>query len=170
MQTREIKLYSLSYLQLKTYLVVFAFLVGNIALPQLCHLVPGGGLKLLPIYFFTLIGSYKYGWRVGLLTAVLSPIINNLLFGMPPVAMLPMILAKSVILALVAGFASAKVRRQNLLTFLAIVLVYQVLGTVAEWAMVKDFYVAVQDFRLGIPGMALQVIGGYCFVKYLMYK
>ena len=64
---------------------------GNIVLPQLCHLVPQG-LILLPIYFFTLIGAYKYGWQVGLLTAVLSPLANHLLFGMPPAPMLAPIL------------------------------------------------------------------------------
>jgi hypothetical protein len=31
--------------------------------------------------------------------------------------------------------------------------------------MVQDFYVAIQDFRLGLPGMALQVIGGYLILK-----
>lgn len=49
------KLYSLSFSNVKTYLFVFLFVAGNIALPQLCHLVPMGGPTLLPIYFFTLI-------------------------------------------------------------------------------------------------------------------
>ena len=63
------KLYSLSFSNVKTYLFVFLFVAGNIALPQLCHLVPMGGPTLLPIYFFTLIAAYKFGFRVGLLTA-----------------------------------------------------------------------------------------------------
>lgn len=82
MQTTSVKLYSLNYRQAVTYGAALLFVAGNIAMPQLCHLVPQGGLILLPIYFFTLIGAYKYGWRVGLLTAVLSPLANNLLFGM----------------------------------------------------------------------------------------
>ena len=70
MQTTSIKLYALSFSQAKTYFVAALFILGNIVLPQLCHLIPQGGMILLPIYFFTLIGAYKYGWRVGLLTAV----------------------------------------------------------------------------------------------------
>ena len=66
------KLYSLSFSNVKTYLFAFLFVAGNIALPQLCHLVPMGGQTLLPIYFFTLIAAYKFGFRVGLLTALLS--------------------------------------------------------------------------------------------------
>ena len=73
MRTTTVKLYSLEYNQLRTYLAVTLFVAGNIILPQLCHLVPQGGIRWLPIYFFTLVGAYKYGWRVGLLTAVLSP-------------------------------------------------------------------------------------------------
>lgn len=61
------KLYSLPFGNVKTYLFVLLFVAGNIALPQLCHLVPAGGPTLLPIYFFTLIAAYKYGFKVGLL-------------------------------------------------------------------------------------------------------
>jgi len=31
-------------------------------------------------------------------------------------------------------------------------------------------YKTVQDFRIGIPGMCLQVLGGYLFIKYLICK
>ena len=65
-----LRLYSLEYRQAKTYMVALLFVIGNIALPQICHTVHLGGPTWLPIYFFTLIGAYKYGWRVGLLTAV----------------------------------------------------------------------------------------------------
>lgn len=42
MQTVDLKLYTLSYSQTKTYLVVAAFVVGNIIFPQICHLIPQG--------------------------------------------------------------------------------------------------------------------------------
>ena len=51
MQT-TVKLYSLSYSNVKTYMVAALFIAGNIILPQLCHLIPQGGMILLPIYFF----------------------------------------------------------------------------------------------------------------------
>ena len=99
METKTVKLYSLDYSNAKTYLMAALFIAGNMALPQLFHLIPQGGITWLPIYFFTLIGAYKFGWKVGLLTAVLSPVINSLLFGMPLPAVLPAILLKSVLLA-----------------------------------------------------------------------
>ncbi|MGM9862027.1 MAG: ECF transporter S component, partial [Muribaculaceae bacterium] len=77
------KLYSLPYTQAQTYVAAGLFVIGNILLPQLFHLMPDGGKIWLPIYFFTLVGAYKYGWRVGPLTALLSPLVNSWLFGMP---------------------------------------------------------------------------------------
>ncbi len=78
------KLYTLNLTNTKTYLFAAIFIVGNLLLPQLAHLVPQGGFIFLPIYFFTLIAAYKYGIHVGLLTAILSPLANSLLFGMHP--------------------------------------------------------------------------------------
>lgn len=163
--TANVKLYSLTYRQAKTYIFALLFICGNIVLPQLCHLIPGGGLTWLPIYFFTLIAAYKYGIRVGLLTAVLSPLINNLLFGMPSMAILPLILSKSILLAIIASIAAYRSKSVTILAVLLVVLAYQLLGTVVEWFIVKDFYLAIQDFRIGIPGMLIQILGGYTILK-----
>ena len=163
-----VKLYSLDYNNVKTYLTALLFVAGNMILPQIFHLVPQGGITWLPIYFFTLVAAYKYGWKVGLLTVVLSPVINSLFFGMPAFGLLPVILLKSVLLAMAAGFAAYRFQRVSLLVLLGVVLFYQVLGTLGEWAIEGSFFVAVQDFRIGLPGMALQVIGGYLFVKHLI--
>lgn len=170
MQAASVKLYSLSYSEVRTYLAAVLFVLGNIALPQLAHLVPQGGLTWLPIYFFTLVGAYKYGWRVGLLTAVLSPVVNSLLFGMPAAAVLPAILFKSVLLALAAGFVAQRFRKVSVALLLGVVLFYQVVGTLGEWAMCGSLSLASQDFRIGIPGMALQVLGGYLFIRYVIRK
>ena len=67
MESTTVKLYSLNYGNVRTYLAASLFIVGNILFPQFFHLIPQGGITWLPIYFFTLIGAYKYGWKVGLL-------------------------------------------------------------------------------------------------------
>lgn len=159
------KLYSLNYSNVKTYLFASLFVAGNIALPQLCHLTPYGGPTLLPIYFFTLIAAYKYGFRVGLLTAILSPVINHLLFAMPSEAVLPAILIKSTLLAGASALIAQKMKSVSLLAILGVVLSYQIIGTAFEWALVGDFYLAAQDFRMGIPGMLIQWFGGYALLK-----
>lgn len=163
----SVKYYSFGYGNVRTYLFATAFIVGNILLPQLCHLVSFGGVIWLPIYFFTLIGAYKYGWRVGALTAVLSPLLNSWLFGMPGAAVLPAIMAKSLLLVAGAAWAAHQYRKVSIGLLLAVVLFYQIAGTLVEWLLVKDFLIAMQDFRIGLPGMAFQVIGGYFVLKFL---
>ena len=157
----------MEYKNAATYWIAALFVIGNIALPQLCHLVPSGGPMLLPIYFFTLVAAYKYGWKVGVLTAVASPLVNSALFAMPASAVLPAILTKSLLLAAAAGFAARKFRRVSLLLLLGVVLFYQVIGSAAEWALTGSLTAALQDFRIGIPGMLLQIFGGYLFIKHL---
>ena len=170
MQTANEKLYALSYAESRTYWIAALFVLGNIALPQLCHTLHMGGPTWLPIYFFTLVGAYKYGWRAGLLTAVASPAANALLFGMPAAALLPAIVLKSVVLALTAGWCAARFRRASLLLLGAVVMAYQTLGTLGEWALVGDLRTALQDFRLGLPGMLLQVFGGWALINHVIRK
>ena len=159
-------LYDLQFSESRTWLVAALMSVGNILLPQLCHLVPQGGLILLPIYFFTLIGAYKYGLRAGLLIAVTSPLVNHLLFGMPPASMLPVILVKGSLLALAASLIAVRLGRVSFLGVVMAVVAYQTLGMLAEWAVTGSSVAALQDVRLGFPGLLLQVFGGWSLLRF----
>jgi len=160
----------LSYRDSRAYMAAALFVAGNIVLPQLCHLVPQGGLVWLPIYFFTLVAAYKFGLTAGLLTAVASPVANSLLFGMPAAVMLPIILVKSVLLALAASFVASKVRGVALWAVALAVVAYQAVGTMAEWGMTGSLTAALQDIRLGWPGILVQIFGGYVVMKYLKVR
>lgn len=149
----------------RTYLFSLIFVTGNLLLPQITHLIPKGGLIFLPIYFFTLIASYKFGLKVGLLTAILSPLLNHFLFGMPPAFVLPAILVKSTLLAIIASFIANRFQKISILYILVVVLAYQILGSMAEWAITQSFENAIQDFKIGIPGMLIQIVGGWIILK-----
>lgn len=138
----------------RTYLFATLFTAGNIALPQLCHLVPQGGLLFQPIYLFTLIAACRWGWRVALLTALVSPLLNTLWFGMPSVAMLPVVLLKSVVLALGMSWAMTSKVRKPLWVAVLFIIGAQLLGGVAEWALLSS----ATTLWLCLPGVALQVV------------
>ena len=148
----------------RTYLAAGIFIIGNILVPQLCHLIPDGGLMFLPIYFFTLIGAYKCGWKVGLLTAVLSPLVNCALFGMPPVASLPAILVKSISLAIAAGVIG-KYMKFSIWSVALAVLAYQLVGMTFEFLTDFNLMHALQDVRIGWPGILIQIVGGYFLLR-----
>jgi hypothetical protein len=159
-------LYSLGDSNAKTYLFALLFVAGNVALPRLCHLVPDGGLMLLPIYFFTLIAAYKYGLQVGLLAAVLSPLVNNLLFGMPPGGMLALVVIKSGLLAVAAAYAARRSGKVAFLPVLAAVLACQSTGLLVEGAWFS-YPAALHALQVAVPGILLQVFGGYALLKAL---
>jgi len=158
---------NLSVKELRTWMFTILFIAGNLLLPQLCHFIPNGGLIVLPIYFFTLIAAYKFGLKVGLLTAVLSPLVNSLLFGMPIVAMLPIILVKSVLLAVFATIVARRSKSVSILLLALVVLGYQLIGGVIEGLMAQNLMAGIQDFRIGFPGLMVQVLGGWMVLKAL---
>ena len=142
---------------LRTYLFAALFAVGNVVLPQLCHLVPQGGLIFQPIFFFTLIAACRFGWQVALLTAIASPLINALLFSMPAGAMLPVVLTKSVVLALaVSKIVALRSNRQMSLIIAALIGV-QLIGALTEWALLSS----ITTLKLCLPGVALQIVVAY---------
>ena len=153
--------YQFHYNEVKTYFYASLFVLGNVLVPQLCHLIPQGGFIFLPIYFFTLIAAYKYGLSVGLLTAVASPLVNHLLFGMPPLSVLPILLFKSVLLAVFAAYFAKRVGKVTLWSVALSVIGYQLVGMLFEWTFVGSIGVALQDIRLGYPGILIQIFVGY---------
>ncbi len=164
MNTTTIARERYNFASLRTYIAAAIFICGNIIVPQLCHLIPNGGLIFLPIYFFTLVGTFKCGWKVGLMTAILSPLVNCALFGMPPVASLPAILIKS--LALVGAIALvSKYMRFSIWSVAIAVITYQLVGMSAEFLMDFNFMHALQDVRIGWPGILIQIVGGYLLLK-----
>jgi len=88
-----------------------------------------------------------------------------LLFGMPMAAALPAILTKSVLLALGAGFIAHRTGKVTLLAIAGCIAFYQLFGSLAEWAYTGSIAAAIQDVRLGLPGILLQIFGGYAVLK-----
>ena len=158
-------LHQLTLTQSRTYLYSALFIAANLLFPQLVHLIPNGGAILLPFYFFTLIAGYKYGFSVGLITAVLSPLLCNLVMGMPAVAWLPIVLIKSILAALAAAFVAKKFRKVSILTVTLAVVLYTTVGFIIECAMSQNIHIALNDSLMGYPGLLLQIVGGYLLLR-----
>jgi uncharacterized membrane protein len=158
-RTEEIQL---KKIQLYTFVLLFT--AGNIIFPYLCHTIPNGGKILLPLFFFTLIASYKFGIKAGLLTAIISPLLNNIFFGNPPSAMLIEIISRSVLLAFIASYISKKTKKISLVLLAAVVLSYQFVGGLAQWMITGSIQNSYASFLIGIPGMIIQVILGFAIL------
>ena len=161
------RLYTLTLDEARTYLWAIIFVGANLLLPQVFHLVPQGGIIFSPLSLVIMAGAYKLGWRVGLLAALASPLVNHLITGMPAMSVLPVMTLKLAVLALVAGFTAQHFRRATIPLLIGIVLLTELLGGLGELALMGGIDATIQDFTVGWPGMSLQIVGTYMIVKYL---
>lgn len=161
----SIKLYSLTYSEIRTYMMAALFVVCNIALPHLFHLIPQGGIIFSPLSLVIMAGAYKFGWRTGLIAALASPLVNHLLFGMPASNVMLLMAVKLSLLAIIAGLAAQYFKKVNLLILVGVVLATKALGFLVEFAFTGGVTATVQDFIVGWPGLLLMVFGTYVLLK-----
>ena len=80
----------------------------------------------------------------------------------------PANLLKSVLLAVAASLAAWRAGRVTLPLLAGVVLFYQLFGSLGEWAWTGSAKAALQDIRIGLPGMLAQVFAGYAVLRYLL--
>ena len=162
----NVKLYALNYDEVKTYLWAAVFVACNLVLPQVCHLIPQGGVIFAPLSFVILAGAYKFGWKTGLLAALASPLVNHAITGMPAWDVMSVMTFKLVVIALVAGFAAQRFRTVSLPILIAVVLVSLVLGGLGELVMTGGIAATIADITIGWPGLLLQVFGAWLILRF----
>lgn len=162
----NVKLYALNYDEVKTYLWAAVFVACNLVLPQVCHLIPQGGVIFAPLSFVILAGAYKFGWKTGLLAALASPLVNHAITGMPAWDVMSVMTFKLVVIALVAGFAAQRFRTVSLPILIAVVLVSLVLGGLGELVMTGGIAATIADITIGWPGLLLQVFGSWLILRF----
>ena len=162
-----VRLYTLNYDEAKTYLWAAVFVACNLVLPQLFHLIPQGGIIFSPLSLVILAGAYKFGWKTGLLAALLSPLVNHLLTGMPAWEVLPVMTLKLSVLALVAGLAAQHFKTISLPLLIGVVLASKAIGCLGELAITGGIAATIADFTIGWPGLLLQVIGAWLIIKFI---
>jgi len=163
----NVRLYSLNYDEVKTYVWAAVFVACNLVLPQVCHLIPDGGIVFAPLSFVILAGAYKFGWKTGLLAALASPLVNHAVTGMPAWEVMPVMTLKLAALALAAGLAAQRFKTVSLPILVAVVLVAEAVGALGELAITGGVSATVADFTVGWPGLLLQVFGTWLLLTKL---
>ena len=161
------RLYTLNFDEAKTYLWATVFVACNLVLPQVFHLIPQGGVIFSPLSLVILVGAYKFGWKTGLLAALLSPVVNHLLTGMPAAEVMPVMALKLAVLAIVAGLAAQHFKTVSLPLLISVILVSKAIGCLGEFALTGGIEATIADFTIGWPGLLLQVIGAWLILKFV---
>ena len=163
----NVRLYAFNYDEAKTYLWAIVFVACNLVLPQVFHLIPQGGVIFSPLSLVILAGAYKFGWKTGLLAALLSPWVNHALTGMPAMAVLPGMTLKLAVLALVAGFTAQYFKTVSLPLIIGVVRVSKVIGCLGELLLTGGINATITAFTVGWPGLLLQIIGAWLILTKL---
>lgn len=161
----NIRLYTLNYTEVRTYLFAALFVTCNIALPQLFHLIPQGGIIFAPLSFVILAGAYKLGWKTGLLAALASPLVNHLLFGLPAWSVMHVMVIKLATLAIIAGVTAQHYKKVTIPLLITVVLISEIIGGLSELLLTGGVSATIADFTIGWPGLLLQVFGTYILLK-----
>lgn len=161
------RLYTLNFDEAKTYIWATVFVACNLVLPQVFHLIPQGGVIFSPLLLVILVGAYKFGWKTGLLAALLSPVVNHLLTGMPAAEVMPVMALKLAVLAMVAGLAAQHFKTVSLPLLIGVILVSKAIGCLGEFALTGGIEATIADFTIGWPGLLLQVIGAWLILKFV---
>lgn len=161
----NIRFYTLNYTEVRTYLFETLFVACNIALPQLFHLIPQGGIIFAPLSFVILAGAYKLGWKTGLLAALASPLVNHLLFGLPAWSVMHVMVIKLATLAIIAGVTAQHYKKVTIPLLITVVLISEIIGGLSELLLTGGVSATIADFTIGWPGLLLQVFGTYILLK-----
>lgn len=157
---------SLSFSQNKSYLIATVFIIFNLLLPQIFHAFNLGGEKFLPMLFFTIVAAGSFGVSAALMTAVFSPIISMLIFGMPSVEMMTVLMVKGVTVALVLGFLAQKYRAVSMVDILLAIVAYQLVGLIVA-TFIFNFDMAVGSMLVSYPAVLVQIVFGTLAIKYI---
>ena len=163
----SVRLYALNYDEVKTYMWTAVFVACNLVLPQLFHLIPQGGVIFSPLSLVILAGAYKFGWKTGLLAALLSSLVNHSLTGMPAWEVLPVMTLKLAVLAVVAGLVAQQFKAVSVLLLIGVVLASKAIGGLGELLLTGGIDATTADFIVGWPGLLLQVVGTWLILKYI---
>ncbi|MBO5699051.1 MAG: hypothetical protein J6R79_03515 [Bacteroidaceae bacterium] len=147
---------TLTFTHIRTYLLAALFVLGNVLLPQLCHLLPLGGLSLQPMFLLIVLATMLMGWQVALITALVSPLVNTMLFDMPTWTMLPLLLIKGVSLVLLLRWALNSSTHKYIRLIAAIVFP-QFLGLFLGWTIFASPLFSWQEPYTVLPATLLQI-------------
>lgn len=94
----------------RAYIFQISLIGAAVILPLIAHLSGAPVRFLLPMHWPVILAGLAYGWRAGLLTGILAPIVSYFLSGLPMPAILPSMTLELLTYGLVTGFLRESIR------------------------------------------------------------
>jgi hypothetical protein len=98
----------LKYEDVRSYVFTIGFVALGVIVPWACHQFHLAGPTFLPMQYFVLLAGLLFGWRVGLVVGLLTPLTSYAISGMPVVRVLPQVAVELSAYGLMAGLLREK--------------------------------------------------------------
>ena len=125
-------------------LVIAAMLIAlSVVLPMAFHTIPRAGSILLPMHIPVLLAGLICGWKFGLITGAVAPLLSHTLQGMPPTMTIASLMSiELAVYGLVAGIAIHFIRTKSAtIDLYASLIIAMLLGrVVAAFAQILFFF------------------------------
>jgi len=99
---------SLRLTDVRTYLIIAAFVALSVLTPWIFHQFQLAGATYLPMHFFIFVAALVGGWQAGAIVGLLTPFASYAVSGMPALTVLPQIAVEVAAYGLVAGLLRQK--------------------------------------------------------------
>ena len=99
---------SLRLTDVRTYLVIAAFVALSVLTPWIFHQFNLAGATWLPMHFFIFAAALAGGWQAGAIVGLLTPFASFAVSGMPALTVLPQIAVEVAAYGLIAGLLRQK--------------------------------------------------------------
>jgi LytS/YehU family sensor histidine kinase len=161
-----------TYTNILSYVLTVVFVALSVAVPWVFHQFHLAGPTFLPMHIFVLVGGLLFGWRLGLIVGLFTPLASYAVSAMPALPILPQVVVELAAYGFAAGFFRERLRLPviwslvgamlagRLALTLTVFVIYLTTGSVssplgaeagpmaAVWATVKQ----------GWPGIAIQLL------------
>lgn len=161
----------LNYTEIRTYIFASAFILLNVAVPWVFHQFHLAGPTFLPMHIFVLVAGLLFGWRLGLMVGLLTPLTSYAISGMPGLQVLPQIAVELSTYGLIAGILRERFNLRviwallgamiagRLALLLGVLVIYLIAGKVYSplGLEANPFFAFWSAIKQGGPGIVIQL-------------
>ncbi len=144
------------------------FIALGVLLPLPFHMIGIGGTIFLPMHIPVLLSGFDLGGFSGLMTGVLTPLINHLITGMPPLAPIPMAVIMMFELGAYGLLAGVVFQKTSSIwgALISSMVGGRIVAGLTVWVLILAFGFEQLDYPLafvggavftGLPGIALHL-------------
>jgi len=147
---------TLKWSDVRTYIFICCFVTLGVLVPWILHHFYLAGPTFLPMPYLVLMAGLLFGWRVGLITGLFTPLASYTISGMPVVSVLPQIVVELSTYGLIAGLLRDKLNLRVLWSLLGAMVVGRLALLMAGW--IASIVIGHSYSPIGVETGPLQVL------------